>query len=58
MIGDVLWEPTSGRWADTNLHRFGRWLATERGVEVGEYAEQMSVPPLIDDSSTSSPTAS
>ena len=33
MIGDVLWEPTSARWADTNLRRFTTWLRTERGVE-------------------------
>src|SRR5215213_9522229 len=38
MIGDVLWEPTSARWADTNLRRFGGWLATERGVEADGYA--------------------
>ena len=38
MIGDVLWEPTSARWADTNLRRFGDWLAAERGVEADGYA--------------------
>jgi acetoacetyl-CoA synthetase len=39
MIGDVLWEPRSARWADTNMSRFVAWLAAKRGVTVGSPAE-------------------
>jgi acetoacetyl-CoA synthetase len=37
MIGDLLWEPVSARWAGTNLRRFAAWLSTRKGVDVHGY---------------------